>query len=189
MSQGMSKGTIIGLSAAGFLALVTVMMIFAGVGLYNGAVKSEKGVEAQYEQNQNNLSQYSNKVAEAAQIPAMYRDDFSKVVTDALTGRYGKDGSQASFQWIKEHNIDFDSSMYTKIQSIIEAGRDRFEVDQKLLIDKKRAYETRLDTVPGGIVLRMLGFPKIDLDEFKIVKSGYSNEAFSTGEENGLKLR
>ena len=82
----MSKGTIIGLSAAGFLALVTVMMIFAGVGLYNGAVKSEKGVEAQYEQNQNNLSQYSNKVAEAAQIPAMYRDDFSKVVTDALTG-------------------------------------------------------------------------------------------------------
>jgi len=184
----MSKTAIIG-TVAGLFVLLGVIIIFSIMGLYNGAVTSEKGLTAQYEQNQNNLSQFSNKVAEAAQVPAMYRDDFSKVVTDAMQGRYGADGSKATFQWIKEQQIQFDSSLYGKIQNIIEAGRDSFETNQKLLIDKKRQYETRLDTIPGGMVIRALGFPKIDLDELKIVKSGYSNKAFDSGQEDGIKLR
>lgn len=189
MSKKMSTGTIVALCSLGAFLLFTVITVFSVIGINNTAVKAENGIKAQYEQNQNNLSQYSNKVMEAAQVPSMYKDDFKEVLTGALTGRYGKDGSKAAFQWIKEHDIKFDSSLYTKIQNIIESGRDRFETDQKLLIDKKRLYATSLETFPNGMVLGALGFPKIDLDEYKIVKSGYANDAFKSGVEDGIKLR
>jgi hypothetical protein len=35
----------------------------------------------------------------------------------------------------------------------------------------------------------MAGRPSINLDDYDIVTSGYSNDAFATGEENGLKIR
>lgn len=190
MSQKqMSKGLIITLCVIGFLVMFVGGMFLSGVGVYNGAVRMEKGVVAQYEQNQNNLSQYSNKIGEMVQIPTMYKDDFKEVLTGALQGRYGKDGSKATFQFLKEHEINFDSSLYAKIQTVIEAGRNHFEADQKTLIDKKRQYETKLDTFPGNIVLGALGFPKINLADYKILKSEYAADAFKKGVESGLKLR
>ena len=119
----------------------------------------------------------------------MYRDDFTKVVQAQMQGRYGKEGSKASFQWLKEHNVQFDSTLYVQMQRMIEAGRNDFEQNQKVLIDKKRLYQKALDSMPTGIVMRFIGFPKIDLNKFGIVTSDFSDKAFATGKENGLKLR
>lgn len=160
-----------------------------GVSTYNGAIKTENTIVAQYEQNQNNLSQYSNKIMEMVQVPEMYKNDYKDVVTSALQGRYGDGGSKATFQWLKEHDINFDSSLYGKIQDAMTIGRDKFENEQKKLIDKQRAYADMCQTVPKGLVLGMFGFPTDKLDDIKIVKSGYSNDAFESGQENGLKLK
>lgn len=185
----MSKLAIGALCTLGFIIIIGGMSALGLLGLYNGAVRHEADIKAQYTQNINNLSQYSNKIGEMVQVPSMYRDDFAKVLTEAMQGRYGKDGSQAAFQWLQEHQINFDSSIYKTVQNEIAAGRDRFEVDQKLLIDKKRVYETRLNTMPGGFFLSFMGFPKIDLTKYDIVKSDYANKAFETKVENGMKLR
>jgi hypothetical protein len=135
------------------------------------------------------LSAYSNKIAEAVQVPAMYRDDFIKVVNASMQGRYGDKGSQAVFQWLKEQNLNFDASIYKKLQQMIESGRKDFEIEQKKLIDLKRQYEVALQTFPRGAILLFLGFPKVDLKSFNIVTSEYSNEAFKSGTDKGMKLR
>lgn len=180
------------------LCLIGVVAVFGvfgcvlvgiGVSANNQAVRYETQIQAQHKQNQNVLSQYSHKISEAVQVPAMYKDDFTKVVSAQMQGRYGESGSQATMQWIKEHNINFDSSMYSQIQRMIEAGRNDFEKEQKTLLDVKRSYLTKLDTVPSGLVMKLIGFPKIDLNKYDIVTSGYSDKAFSSGKENGLKLR
>merc|ERR1711974_67934 len=122
----------------------------------------EKGLEASYEDSQNVLSQYSLKIAESAQIPEMYTNDLKAVYTATVQGRYGEAGSQAMMQWIQEHNPNFDASLYKTIQQQIEAGRNKFEVSQRLVIEKKKIYETQLSYAVTGTLLRIMGFPKID---------------------------
>lgn len=172
------------ISIAVFVIVLTVSII----GSYNSAVRMEKGIQAQYEQNQNQRSAYVNSIAEAVQVPKMYVEDFKKILTAEMEGRYGKSGSKATFQWIKEHNLNFDSSVYKKLQTMIEAGRTKFAHEQKLLIDKKRQYEAMLGTFPGSVVYPILGFPRIDLSKYKIVVSADNTKVFNSGVESPLSL-
>lgn len=177
--------------------LIAVAIVLAGivgicftgyVSAYNTGNRLEATIKATYEDNQNILAQYSNKVAEAAQVPAMQRDDLTKVVTAALEGRYGEDGSRAVFQMIQEQNPTIDSTVYVKLQQIIEGGRKDFEVAQTRLIDQKRVYETALGSFWTGMWMRVAGYPTIDLAEFKIVTNLRTEAAFEAGIEEPIKL-
>ena len=175
----------------GLIVVGIVLAFFAMsyISVYNTAVRSEKQIVAQYDNLKNVLGQYSLKVAEAAQVPSMYRDDLTKVYSEVMQGRYGQDGSKAMWQWLKEQNPQIDSSLYTKIQTIVESGRDRFENQQTQFIDIKRTYETSLDYFFTGTILRMAGFPRINLAEYKIIQSQHGQETFESGVDTGLKLR
>ena len=138
---------------------------------------------------ENILAQYSLKVMEAGQVPSMYKDDLKEVITAAMTSKYGADGSKATFQWLKDQNINIDAGMYKQIQQIIESGRNKFENAQTKFIDTKRAYETNLGYLWKGMWMRIAGYPKINLDDYKIISSGHAKKAFDTGIDEGIKLR
>ncbi len=112
-----------GLVFLGVIGAVAFLLITSYISAVNFGNRSEKGIKAQYEDMENVLAQYSLKVAEIAQVPEMYRDDLKEVYRAAIEGRYGANGSQATMQWLREQNPNFDSSLYTKIQQVMEAGR------------------------------------------------------------------
>ena len=185
----MSKGLITALSVIGIFVVLILISVGSYIGNYNYGNEAEKSLTAQYKDNQNVLSNYYNKVQELVQVNDMYKDGLKEVVTAAIQGRYGEDGAKASWQWIKEHNPTLDSTLYVKLTQVIEAGRDEFKNSQTLLLDKKRAYETNLGYFWKGTWLRLAGYPKINLDEIKIVVSGKTTEVFETGKEEPLKLK
>lgn len=171
------------------LVVVIGFILFGGVvSLNNEFVRQEAGIKAQYKQNQNNYSNYFNKLKEIAQVPKMYAKDLKDIYTAAIKGRYGEGGSKAVFQFLKEQNPNLDASLYTKIQSVIESGRNSFEADQKLLLDKKRVYEQDLQVFPNSFIAGILGFPKIDLDEYDIVINDATAEAFETKRAGPIEL-
>lgn len=159
------------------------------ISAYNTANRLEQQIQATYEDNQNVLAQYSNRIGEAAQVPAMQRDDLKEVVTAALDARYGEEGSQAMFQWIQEQNPTIDSTVYVELQRIIVSGRQDFQTAQTRLIDQKRVYETALGSFWQGTWMGVAGYPRIDLDEFGIVTNARTEDAFSTGQEEPIQLR
>lgn len=177
--------------AVAFGLLFAVVVIIAGImfSYNNKAVRMEKGLDATWVNNQNILGQYTLKVQEIAQVPEMYKNDLKEVMSSALSSRYGADGSKANMQWIKEHAINFDSSMYTKIQQVMEAGRNEFQVAQTRLIDEKRAYVTTLETLPGKWIYGMMGFPSVDLNKYKPVLAADTSKAFEAGVQAPVKLR
>jgi hypothetical protein len=107
-----------------------------------------------------------------------------------MAGRYGEKGSQATWQWLKEQNPTLDVSAYTKIQQIIESGRNEFQNAQTTLLDKKRVYQTQLGYLWTGFWLRTAGYPKIDLSKYDVVSNDYASEAFKGLKERGpIQLR
>lgn len=176
--------SVVGLLIVGIVALVGMYISAANYGN-----RTEVEIKKVWENNQNILGQYTLKVQEIAAVPAMYKDDLKEVMTSVMTARMGQDGSKATFQWFKEHNITIDSAMYTKIQQVIEAGRNEFQNAQTRLVDVKGTYQTALGSIPQGWFLNMAGYPKIDLDKYRPVVAGDTRKAFEEGVQAPVKMR
>lgn len=177
--------------------LFVVLFIVLGLGLvtggsyisyYNLGAQNDALLKAKYDNMQNVLAQYSLKVTEAAQVPQMYTKDLAEVAKAAIGGRYGESGSKATFQWIQEHNPNVDPSVFVKIQQIIEGGRDNFQNEQTQFIDIKRSYKVQLTQFWSGLWLHLAGYPKISLDDYKLISSDHASETFKTGIDKGIKL-
>jgi len=176
--------------AAVIVALV-MMLGSTFVGAYNGAVQMEAGIEATASNNEQILGQFYNKLDETVQVSAIYKDDFKEVMTGMLAGRYGENGSQAAFQWIQESMPNLDPTMYRSIQILIEADRNRFQNEQQKLIDQRRQYDVRLKSFPNNVVLGLMGFPKLNLNDprYNAVVTADASEVFETGVEEARELR
>lgn len=171
------------------IAAIGGIMAISYISAYNFGNRMETLLAATMDNNRNILAQYGNRVTEAAQVTEMQRDDLAAVVTAALEGRYGDDGSRAVFQFIQEQNPQIDSSVYVQLQRIIEAGRIEFQNSQTVLLDQKRVYETGLGSFWQGTWLAVAGYPKTDLSKIDIVSTTRANEAFDTKLEEAIQLR
>lgn len=182
------------LSVVLFMAVALAAVIATGVvsyiSAYNAGNSMEAGIKATYTNNQNVLASYSQKVVEAAQVTDMMRDDLVAVAKAAISGRYGEDGSKAVFQAITEQNPQVSEKLYLKLQQIVEAGRDEFKVNQTRLIDQKRVYQESLGSFWRGMWMRFAGYPKVNLDDFKIVITDGVEQTFKAGKEKApIQLR
>jgi hypothetical protein len=180
----------------GILLGVGIIAVVLGITYVSGAfsyrqecVALEARLQAQEESNKSSLATHINVVRELAQVPEMYRDDLVKVTEASMKGRYGADGSEAVFQFIQEHNPNFDSSLYAKIETAIEAGRTRFDADQRQLMDIKREYEVGLKGNDSVFYGMWFHYPTIDLSQFKVVTNAETDKAFASGQSEPLKLR
>ena len=171
------------------IAVIGIGYAGCALGYRSDCVHAENGIVAQYKQNQNDYDNMWKKFKEMAQVPAMYAEDLQKVYDSAIGKRYGEGGSKAAFQFIKEHNPNFNDTLYVKLQAAIEAGRNGFEADQKQLIDKKRQYQDILQGNKAMFVGFWFGFPKIDLDKYDIVTSDETQKTFEDKKSDEVKLR
>jgi hypothetical protein len=173
------------------IILAIIAIIFGSyVDAFNYGNRMDNTIDAQYKQTENVLAQYSQRIQELVQVPTMYKDDLKEVVSATMQGRYGADGSKAVFQFIKEHNISFDSNLYKTLQQNIEAGRKDFEFENKKLIDMVNEYKIAIGSFYRGFWIHLAGFPKIDFEKFKPITNTYAKETFEKGvEAQPIKLR
>ncbi|QDJ96431.1 hypothetical protein Xoosp13_245 [Xanthomonas phage Xoo-sp13] len=187
----MNKLTVVILAALLFItALVGLTAVVSYVSYDNYGVSTEESLKAKLTDNQQMLGKHSTQIAEMAQVNTMYRDDLKEVYAAAMQGRYGENGSGAVMQWIKEQNPNLDPTLYTRLSQRIEANREEFTNSQRELIDQKRAYTTQLKRLWSGFWLSKVNdFPRIDLDEIKVITSTHSNKAYATGVDDGIQIR
>ena len=161
--------------------------VLQGINSYNTGVDFETQIDKTYQNNQNILGQYSLKVKEAAKVSDKYADSLTKLMEQTLSARYGEEGSGAMMQWIQEQNPALDPQLYVKLQQIIEAGRNEFQLNQTTLLDQCRIYKLQIGYLWSGFWLKLVGYPKEGLmKKCTPIQSDYSKQAFDTGIEKGV---
>ena len=185
----MSKLAIFG--TLGVVATIGVAVAGSYISAFNAGNRMENNIVATYENNEQLLGQYGQKLGEAVQVPGLMTDDLKDVVAGAMAGRYGENGSQAVFQMITENYPgQVDASLYVQVQRIIEAGRNEFTAAQTKLVDQRRQYSTALGSFWQGTWMGVAGYPKIELDEYKPVSTARAASVFDEGMESGpIQLR
>ena len=142
------------------LAAIVLILIMYVVGIYNGAVRQENGIVAVNEDMKNVHASIFNTMKSQGISIEKYCDTVIKALDVAMGGRYGNDGVKGAMVWIKEQNPTIDSSLYAKLQTVIEVGYTKFESTQRTKIDRLRVFDNFIDSFPGGFIAKAFGFPK-----------------------------
>lgn len=183
------KGMVSGWFIAGMLAL---MVALGSVGTYftyyNQGVRYEQTIKMVHQDNKVILNSYTTKVQEVAQVPAIYKADLQDVIKGTFEGRYGEDGSQAVFQMIQEQNLNLDPTLYRQIQQVMESGRNDFKTSQQKLVDVTNNYEVAQGLAWSGFWLRLAGYPKINMNDYKILTTDSVEQKFASGKDEVIKL-
>lgn len=180
----LSKGMVIG----GLAGLVLSYCVTAYVSAFNYGNRAENIIVAEHRNMENILSQYSNQIMELVQVPEAMTSDLLEVIEAEMSGRYQGGRAGAVMSWVQERPAINNTAIYAGIQLAMTAGRNKFENAQTKFIDTKRQYETELGYLVRGFWLSTSGYPKINLDDYDIVTSSYSNNAFANGVEDGLQI-
>ncbi len=184
------KALIAILIAVVLLGIPVVMFVSAA----NYGNSAEQTIEGQVKNNQTTLSNMTNQVIEVAKVPGMYAKDLKEIIQAALEGRYGADGIGDGGPLLvaitEAYPGQTDPQLYRNIQTVISAKRDEFAADQRALIDRVRAYKTKLGAIPDKWFLGWAGYPQIDLTAAKYnpIISASTVEAFQTGIDGGIKF-
>lgn len=174
------------------LGLIALIVVPSYISAYNYGNRAQNQIVAIYQNNENILAQYGQKVAEAIGVTEIQTKQIEGLLTGSLQARYGDDGAQANMLAIQESFPNLDMGTYTQIQRIIEAGRNDFQNAQTLLVDAKRAYTTALGTFWQGTWMSMAGYPSINVgyplgtqDDYPVITTARADKAFETGKECG----
>jgi len=176
-------GLKIGVGFGVFAIALGIMALVWGIGVSNREIRLRNKIAEQQEVMGLNYDKMWKVLKQQAQIPDKYKSDFKEVYQTIMEGRYN-DANRGQFMaWIKEHNPQYDSTMYNKLMVSIEANRTEFFMEQKKLRSFKKEHDDLVMVFPSSIIVGSRG--TIDV---KFITSAATKAAIETGEENDINL-
>ena len=176
------KYTIIGIAT--FIAICFVTLFGNIIGLYNQEVSLRNKIEAKQTENMSNFDNMWKKIKQSTNVADKYKDGLKEVLEVYTLGRSDKSDNML-MKWGAEAVPNFDSTIYKQLNNIIVASRDDFALNQRELIDLKRAHDNLITVFPNNIVFALFKVEKIDI---KVVTSTKTQETFDTQLDDEVQL-
>lgn len=189
VSKNKNMGCLIG---AIFGVSVLATGLIGGVTLLSNRktiITLEQSIEQQYMSNKSNYDSMVKAAREMVQVTDMYAEDFERIYSNLISGRYkGEEQQQLNslFKVVQESNPTLDSSVYTTLQRELSANRKTFDSNQTKVLDRIREYNTFVET--KFITSAVFNKQKIDSSKY-IVTSESTEDAFNSGKADEINLR
>ena len=119
------------------------------------------------------------KIVQVSKASEKYEQAFKESYTEIFNARY--DDNNPLMNWIKEDNPKLDSSIYKKIQDVIDSERDNVLNQQATVLDVIREHKTLCETWPGNWFIDN----KSEI-EFKVISSTRTKEIMKTGIDDNI---
>jgi hypothetical protein len=177
----MKTGKLIGF---GVLFILVAWIVLWAIGISNAEKKLYILGKAAQQNSEVVFDNTWKTIKSEAGVTEQYKESFREIYVELMDARYKNDkgaGQQTLMKWVQENHPQFDSGLYGKLMNTIEGSRNSFTVEQKKLIDIDREHKSMKAIFPNSLIIG--GRPDLDI---KLVTSGKTKEAFSTGEENDI---
>lgn len=172
-----------GLLVAGLsLASVVIVGFLMYASYSNAEVRLRNQIAAQQRKNEAVFDNTWKIIQQQAGVADHHKDSFRQIYADIMDARYSQSGGEA-MRWIQEANPQFDSSLFSKLMTSIEAQRTIFTREQNALLDLKREHDNLLQTIPSSIFVGSRS--PIDV---VIVTSAKTTQSFDSGQDNDVDL-
>ncbi len=172
------RGTLalkLSVGSAAFVVLALLVVFIMNISYQNIYERIDQDIQAQYKKIESNYEKMSRVILQQAGILNKYSTDFREIYKGMMQGRYGKDGSKAMWQWIKEQNPQIDSALYAKLMTTVEAQRTGFDRQQGKVTDMIAESNKMLKVAPAR------WFVNGEIKEAKIVSSSNTKVIMETG--------
>lgn len=196
------------LASVSVLVVLGAILFFTWVGKNDHEVTSREAVIAQSRVCEANFDKSHKVIAQTAQVPKEFMEQskqaFKEIYQPLIEGRYQDgDGTQQQvlMKWVQESNPQFDmasaSTLYAKIQTVVEVQRNEFFTQQKKLIDMHRQHTVFCSTFlnknlffMGDRIIPMCEGVKEEGDPFclQVITSMTTDNVYKTGQENDIEL-
>lgn len=162
------KGFIITAITIGILGFIFIGMY---VSYSNSEISKRNQIEAQQEVCKANFDKMFKVIAQTAQVSERFmqeaRESFKEIYIPLMEGRYSNDRGGALMSWVTESNPQFDlnatGDLYKQLQRVIEANRQEYFLEQKMLIDMHRDHKTYISQVPASFFIGKRGPAEIQI--------------------------
>lgn len=179
--------TLLTLTVIGLIIAVPILWyIFTGIGVRN----TEATLRAQFVAVQNaNKVDYDAMwkiISSTAEVPTQYSNDFKDAYSTIIASGQNTDSNSVKSLFAVATGMrppQLDSSLYRKVQDVIESERTKFANSQKQQLDVKREHDKLRTTFPSSLFVG--GVAPL---EVKLVTSSKTEKAFETGKDDDVSI-
>lgn len=180
------------------VGVVILVLLVGGISSYvsyaNSGVNYTETIDEQVAANKIKYSEFTSSAVEQMQVADKYKDALKDLITAAIEGRYGENGSTAVVQAMNEkYPGELDNTLFLSVQDTIKAGRIEFAQEQKMLAAKVKSYRIALRSQWSGMWLAYAGYSvsePIDLSapQYNPIINAATDESFKSGKDKGVKF-
>ena len=174
------KGLIIGGIIGSIVLALVLSVFFTYVSYYNRAVTLRESYLAMEKTVQTAHDNMWKQIKQKYEVTDDYKDGFIKTINAIASGRTG-----GSLIKVVHENMaqGLPDNLYKEVLATIEGKRDMLKRTMDQEVDVAREYNTLVTSFWGRL---FVGGPRIDA---KLITSGKTGEAWSTGEDNDTSLK
>jgi hypothetical protein len=168
-----------------------VIMLFVFIGNFVSFSNNEIDLRNTFEQKIDERTSFYDKmykvISQKSQIAVKNDESFRKNINIIMEGR--KDSEGVFMKWITESNPNANYSevsvLYKDLSRAVEAQREGFFNEEKVLQDVVRQHKNLIQKFPNSFYNIVYGRTKL---EYTPIKSSLTEEVMKTGKEDNFKL-
>jgi len=170
---------------------IIIIPVLVGIGYFVSVSNREVELKNVFNQKINERTSFYDKMwkvlSQKSQIAVKNDSSFRQNINIIMAAR--KDADQVFMKWITESNPNANygevASLYRDLSRSVEAEREGFFQEEKLIQDVKLQHDNLLNRFPSGIILSILG--RKDL-VYKPITSDRTDEVMQAGKDNDTKI-
>ena len=165
----------------GLIAIVAIGFMW-GVGVNNKEIRLRNLSTAQMSVIEANYDKMWKVIQQQAGVADEAKNAFKEIYIPLIEGRYSND-SGTMMKWITEQNPQFNTNLYEKLMTSIEALRADFFQEQKKMISIVNEHNNLRMMFPSSLIVG--GASPI---EYTVISSKKTKAVMESGEENDIDV-
>lgn len=183
----MNNSKIIQLGLIGLGVIGIIVIISSFVSFSNNEINLRNTFEQKFDERTAFYDKMYKIVAQQTQIAVKNDNSFKEVVNAQVTGQ--KNGEQVMWAWVQQSNPTATygevSKLYEALGRAVEAQREGFFIQEKVIQDVVRQHKNLIQTFPGSFYNIFFGREKL---VYTPIKSTLTEQVIKTGKDDNVKL-